>query len=144
MNLLCVDKIIIVLYWCDCHTQSADVYEYNYHCGFRLVVSKDTILCTWISWTSSQHVVLFLFHSDRLFLLWYLHSHSTHVILDGGKWGNTCLNNNKKLFYMVKVYLFGYVPSSLCSNSWIPLLEPEDEGIIFLQNNGEYVHNGTV
>jgi hypothetical protein len=40
MNLLYIDKIVIVLYWCDCHTQSAKVRECNVRYGFRLVISK--------------------------------------------------------------------------------------------------------
>lgn len=63
MNLLFIDKIIIVLYWCDWHTQSTELYEYNIHYGFRLLFSKDTILCTWISWTARQHVVLVSRHT---------------------------------------------------------------------------------
>jgi len=44
---------------------------------------------------------------------------------------------------MFKAYLFGYAPSSVCSNSRIPLLNPEDDGTMFHQNNWNYVHNGT-
>lgn len=132
------------MYWSDCHTQSAEVYEYNIHYGFRLVINKDTILCTWISWTARQHVVLVSCQIDWWFLPWYLLSHSTHVIPDDGKWGQTCLNKHKKLFYVFKLYLFDYAHSSLCSNCWIHLLDHEDEGTMYLENNGNFVWNGTV
>ena len=95
------------------------------------------IMCISISWNAWQHVILISCHSDRLFLPWYLPSHSTHVIPDDGIWGKTCLNKNKKNFcYMFKTYLFGYAPSSSCSSCWRLLLDFEDEGTIFFKTMG--------